>query len=371
MSNPKTSKILFLKRSICKNGGLEKATKTLFQAFSNRGCDIHLASLEDASYPSVTNHKLLTPSNLLKYKKICSFDKECQKLIKAHHFDTIFGVEQTSKQTHYRAGNGCHKSYLQLRKKTEGSLKGLSFKLNPLHNLLLKIEKNAFESPELKCLFTNSYMVKNQILENYNVKESKIHVIHNGVEWKKFNKPFIAPPPYQELNINPNVSKLLFIGHNYQRKGLDYLLQALANIDTPFHLSVVGRDKNISYYKKLCSKLKLLDKVTFFGDQLNTIPFYQCADIVVIPSIYDPFANVTVEALAMGCFVISSKTNGGHEILTKNTGIIIDNLNNKEEWVEILKLTLKNTYNRLSIRNSIEHLDYQKQLDKLVTKTLA
>ena len=46
-------------------------------------------------------------------------------------------------------------------------------------------------------------------------------------------------------------------------------------------------------------------------------PFYQMADALVIPSFYDPFANVTVEALAMGLFVLSSKHNGGPEILTK------------------------------------------------------
>ena len=45
-------------------------------------------------------------------------------------------------------------------------------------------------------------------------------------------------------------------------------------------------------------------------------PFYQQSDCLAIPSFYDPFANVTLEALAMGLYAVSSKTNGGHEILT-------------------------------------------------------
>ncbi len=55
-------------------------------------------------------------------------------------------------------------------------------------------------------------------------------------------------------------------------------------------------------------------------------PFYQLADALAIPSFYDPFANVTVEALAMGLFVVSSRSNGGFEILDPSKGIIIENL---------------------------------------------
>ena len=65
----------------------------------------------------------------------------------------------------------------------------------------------------------------------------------------------------------------------------------------------------------LAAKLNIQRRVTFFGPQKEIRPFYQFADALVIPSFYDPFANVTVEALAMGLFVVSSKSNGGHEIL--------------------------------------------------------
>jgi UDP-glucose:(heptosyl)LPS alpha-1,3-glucosyltransferase len=97
--------------------------------------------------------------------------------------------------------------------------------------------------------------------------------------------------------------------------------------------------------------------------------FYQFADAVVIPSLYDPFANVTVEALAMGLFVVSSKSNGGHEILTDKNGAIISNLFNRDSLTFALKEALrhpKTPMQALSIRESVRNLDYSLQTKKLI-----
>ena len=67
-------------------------------------------------------------------------------------------------------------------------------------------------------------------------------------------------------------------------------------------------------------------RVTFFGQRKDVDTFYQLADVCIIPSYYDPCANVTLEALAMGVYVISSRWNGAHEILTPEMGAVIEDL---------------------------------------------
>ncbi len=242
------------------------------------------------------------------------------------------------------------------------------------------MEKEAFESPELKQLFTNSHMVKKEILDHYQVKPEKISVVHNGVEWKEFEKPFQNWPAereklQKELNLDSALFHFLFVGHNFQRKGLDQLLKALSLVSArDFHLSVIGEDKNLTYYKELVEKLQLTGKVTFFGKRSDCIRFYQMADALVIPSLYDPFANVTLEALAFGVFVLSSKNNGGHEVLTAENGALLPSLEDPDAVAQVLSDAIKRPKNlRMAetIRESVKHLDFSHQLNALVEQCLS
>jgi UDP-glucose:(heptosyl)LPS alpha-1,3-glucosyltransferase len=98
-------------------------------------------------------------------------------------------------------------------------------------------------------------------------------------------------------------------------------------------------------------------------------PFYQMADVLVIPSFYDPFANVTIEALAMGLFIVSSKHNGGHEIITKENGTVIENLLHIDSLSHALENCLnhpKTTMSANRIRQSVAHLDFSTQLKELM-----
>ena len=154
------------------------------------------------------------------------------------------------------------------------------------------------------------------------------------------------------------------------RKGLDVLLNALASLSRrDFQLSIVGKENKVEFYKERAAQLGLQNKVCFFGPQPHIRPFYQMADALVIPSFYDPFANVTIEALAMGLFVVSSKTNGGHEILTDHNGAIIENLLDSDAIKAALERAMLHRKTRGSatrIRQSAAPFDFSFQLQKLI-----
>lgn len=338
-------KVAILKRDVARGGGLEKYALRVTEAFQNRGANVTLLS-DDSLFLS-----------RFSFRKIEQFDKYCTEYLALHPHEVVFGMDRNRFQTHLRAGNGVHAAYLDLRKSSEGFLKGISFPLNPLHRKLLQIEKEAFEHPSLKRLIVNSAMVQRQILEYYDVDPDKITVLHNGVEWSEM-RPDIEKSERFEF---------LFIGHNFRRKGLHKLLEALACCkEKDFHLSVIGEDKNLSYFEYLSQLLGL--SVTFLGKQNDILPFFRKADALVIPSFYDPFANVTVEALAMGLFVVSSKSNGGHEVLTPQSGAVIENLGDKDSFIAALETAMrhpKTKERRETIRASVRHLDFSCQLKKL------
>lgn len=357
------SSVVLLKSRLSHQGGLEKYTRRLAEAFVNKGC--HVTLLTTGPYFSLEKVEVVSLGKTLKLsiRHLQTFDNNCMKWLEAHKPSIIFGMERNSFQTHYRAGSGVHAAYLKKRALTDSWLKQFSFSINPLHRYLLKTEKKAFESPDLKVLFTNSHMVKNEILQTYSTPPDKIRVVHNGVEWVEKEGPFLE-------SFSPNFKKkglfhFLFVGNGFKRKGLEFLLKGLSGLNEPYQLTVVGTDKNFSKYKNLAKGLN----VKFVGAQPDVTPFYQKADALIIPSIYDPFSNVTLEGLAMGLFVVTSKNNGGHEVLQENTGTIIDFSNPQEALKKALKFP-KTLERATSIRQSIKELDFSIQLDKIVSQSL-
>ncbi|MGE0669789.1 MAG: glycosyltransferase family 4 protein, partial [Parachlamydiales bacterium] len=249
---------------------------------------------------------------------------------------------------------------------------------NPLHRSLLAIEKKSFESRKLRTLFTNSHMVKNEVLELYNIPAEKIEVVHNGVEWSQMLADFEQWQEKREeliaeLSLDPQAYQLLFIGHNYQRKGLENLLKGMNLIKTtPMQLCIIGKEKKIGYFKQMAQHLGLEKSVRFLGQRSDIRRFYQMADALAIPSSYDPFANVTVEALAMGLYVISSKTNGGHEVLQPYSGTTIDHLDDPHSVALAIQRavgTFKSVSSSAQIRASVEHLDFPNQLNRIIQAT--
>jgi len=365
-------KIALLKSRLSYRGGLEKYTLRLADAFIRKGCQVTILTTEEQNplfLPSIDVIPLMKGTKSTLYNLI-QFDRACSKWLNQHPQDYIFGLERTTFQTHYRAGSGVHATFLKQRALVDSLFKRFTTYSNPQHRLVLSLEKAAFESLKLHCLFTNSEMVKKEILTTYKTDPKKIEVIHNGVEWKEWEIPF-------QKSLFQGDSKpfqFLFIGNDYRRKGLTFLLRALAQLKTrDFHLTIVGKDKSTEKFQALAHLLKLDKHVTFAGPQKQVLPFYQNADALVIPSLYDPFANVTVEALAMGLFVVTSAFNGGKEILSSKTGMVIENLICPNSFVKALEIALnypKTSFSAEKIRMSIRELDFSIQLDKIVQKTL-
>jgi len=366
--------VIILKSHLSKLGGLEKQTLRISQEFGSQGCRVTILTngpFADVVLPSGVEVVNVGTTPKMSYAHIRKFDQLCQDWISKNPGEVIFGVERNTGVTHYRAGNGVHAEYLAKRFQTDSFLKRFSFRWNPMHRAILQIEKETYEDGRLQKLFTNSEMVKQEILQYYQVNPEKIEVIHNGVEWNELEVPF------QQWCSMPRKSApyhFLFVGNGYQRKGLEYILKALGQIKSDsFQLSVVGKEKKLSYFQNLTQTLGLDNQVTFYGSQKNLIPFYHKADALLIPSLYDPFANVTVEALAMGLQVVSSSFNGGKEVLNEETGVVISDLFDQDSIVCSLDKVMrerKSVESARRCRKSVKHLTFENQLKKMVAHTL-
>lgn len=376
----KPSHVVLLKSRAANFGGLEKSASRIASAFVNQGANVSILTTGEA--PENSEHISFHATETLAWPaflRMEQFDRFTKRWLENNPADLIFGMDRNREQTHVRAGNGVHDAYLKSREWTEGKWKAISCKFNPLHRKILELEKYAFENPRLQKLFTNSHMVRNQILERYKTPPAIIEVIHNGVEWYEMERDFARWSLQKEemlkkWDLPKDAFHFLFIGHGYLRKGLSQLLLGLSRLKTKhFHLSIVGKDSKIEEYIKKADELGLSKNVRFFGPQPDMRPFYQLADVLVIPSFYDPFANVTIEALAMGLFVVSSKYNGGHEILSPENGLVLENLLDADAIATDLAKAmsyLKTEQSAKRLRESVRHLDFSLQLNLLMKACL-
>ena len=161
-------------------------------------------------------------------------------------------------------------------------------------------------------------MVKEEIERHFGVPDSILHVIYSGVDIQSFHpdiKQRHRSALRAELGIAADATVFLFVGSGFERKGLAATLQAMTLLPPHTYLLVVGKDKKREKFKALACKSGLGRRVRFLGGQKDVKPFYGAADALVLPTLYDPFPNAALEAMAVGLPVITSEKSGAAEFI--------------------------------------------------------
>ncbi len=234
-------------------------------------------------------------------------------LTKADKF--YFSLDRISCPDIYRAGDGVHKVFLSIEKKSRTNL---------LHPIYLFLERKCFN--KAKHIISNSQMVKNDIVSTYKINPKKISVIHNGIEIKKFNYQKSFDKLSNEFSINKDQKILLYVGSGFERKGVKEFLQIISKLrNLDIKAFVVGKEKNIEYYQQLSKELDIDRQVIFTGARGDVDDFYTISDIFLFPTHYEPFSNVVLEAMSFENAVFTTRQNGASEIL--NNDFVMDNPN--------------------------------------------
>lgn len=158
----------------------------------------------------------------------------------------------------------------------------------------------------------------------YDAQEEKVCVVPGGVDLALF-QPGDQRAARDHLGLNGHRT-LLYVGRLDPIKGLEVLMRTLASMEIPcaVRLLVVGggdgRDQESRRMKHLTRKLAIQDRVDFLGSlDHNLLPlYYQAADVCVVPSYYESFGLVALEAMACGTPVVASRVAGLQTIVRDN-----------------------------------------------------
>jgi UDP-glucose:(heptosyl)LPS alpha-1,3-glucosyltransferase len=217
----------------------------------------------------------------------------------------------------YRAGDGVHRRWLELRALAAPLLERLGIALNPYHRYVCAAERRLFEHPRLRAVICNSRMVSDEIRRGFRIAPEKLHVVYSGVDLAYFNprkREELRGALRAELGCQPRDTLFLFVGAGFARKGLDAAIEALKLAgERSFWLLVVGTDRESRRFAAQAAPLG--DRVRFLGGREDVRPLYAAADCFILPSRYDPFPNTALEAFAMGLPAIVSSRCGAAEII--------------------------------------------------------
>lgn len=244
-------------------------------------------------------------------------------------FDLVQSHERIPGCHIYRAGDGVHRTWLSERSRILNPIKRYFLWHSRYHRYVMAQEAAMYADPNLKAVICNARMIAGEIMQTFHVPPEKIHVIYNGVNTEDFSpalKQQHRAGVRQALAIPPEAPVMLFVGSGFERKGLAGAIHAIAQ-HAEVHLIVVGKDKKTSSYKRLAYKTGASNRVHFVGMQKDPRPYYGAADMLLLPTLYDPFPNVVLEAMASGLGVITSTKCGGQEFIRENeNGFVCDAL---------------------------------------------
>jgi UDP-glucose:(heptosyl)LPS alpha-1,3-glucosyltransferase len=262
------------------------------------------------------------------------FARAARRVWQHEGFDLVQSHERIPGCDIYRAGDGVHARWLELRRRTLSGPRRLSLYLNPYHHYVCSAERRMFLDPRLKLVICNARMVKHEIQARFGLPDERFAVIYNGVDTAAFH-PGLAAEFRQsmraEWQIPADAPVLLYVGSGFERKGVARALAAIASWPEVY-LVIVGGDKHLASYRKLATASGIANRVRFCGPRNDVRPFYGMADGFILPTLYDPFPNVCVEALASGLPVLTSTTCGSAELLREGeNGWVADALD-AEAW---------------------------------------
>lgn len=323
-------------------GGAEIFSTEYTQALADAGHEVHIFANQwtPASHPNIHFHSV-PAIKLNSFLRFLSFAWFAARRVREERFDIIQSNERTVCQDIYWAGEGCHKEWLEQRTKYLRPFKKFLVALNPMHRLVLSLERSMFAPGNYKKIVAISEMVKHNIQKHYEVPDEDIIVIYNGVNLEKFhprNREKYREPVRQKLHVPDHALLLMYVGSGFERKGLKFLFQSLAFLEkADWRLLAVGKGNWKRYLAFAPEEVR--DKIIRMEPVNDIETYYAAADAFVLPSIYDPFGAVSLEAQAAGLPVVVSRYCGAAEIIDSGrNGFVVEDPHRPQDIAKQINL---------------------------------
>ncbi|MEE3331516.1 MAG: glycosyltransferase family 4 protein [Myxococcota bacterium] len=329
---------LFIERFEAAGGGLEHAAWQTAHTLAEAGDRVTVVCRSCDSSDAVETVRLRVPS-FWQPLRIQRYATLASKWLAAHRSEHGEQGEQGERRVDvshawsrvpgadiFHTGEGCHADYM---KRTYGERGARLRRASPRHIAQLRLERDVYTHAEpavtAQCV---SSSVAEQLLDRYGLGAERTPIIGYGVDTDRFAPVSEAAAERARRNLvgtAPAVGTpvFAFVGSGWRRKGLDTAIGALAGSrDERAELWVAGRD-NPGSWRKLAAALGVEKRVRFLGARADIEAVYAACDAWLLPTRYDAFGLVGLEAAAAGLPGIVSSAAGVSEVVGP-ASIVVD-----------------------------------------------
>lgn len=305
-------------------GGAEGYTVNLAASLKRRGHNVFLLATTFAESAGVVGNVELGRAGLTRRARYRSFvDSLEAHLAAGARYDVVHAIAPVWRCDLYHPQAGLsaeaiatgHLRYTGLRR----PLDRLATGINPKRQFVAAVERDllthAGSPTRVLCV---SELVKETARRHYGLPEDRLVTLFNAIDPARFDpaaKPGAGAAVRAQLGLAPDAVVALIVAQDFRRKGVGPAIEALARVDDPRLVLVVLGKPDPREFRALAVTRGVAHRVVFAGPAVDTYPYYQAADLFVLPTWHDPCSLVVLEALAMGLPTITTAQNGAHEVI--------------------------------------------------------
>ena len=327
-------KIALVKRRFSlKHGGSERYCVNLARRLDVLGHDVAVIGERiDEELAEEVKFVPVRVNNLTSWTRNQSFAENSGRAARQGNFDLVYGLGRSFGLDAVRVTERLQSHWLNVYYRHP--VNRWMQKINPRHRTLIGLERAIYRSKTVRRIVTQSQLDRRLVVEHYGIPEEKIRTIYNGVDTQVFH-PGVREQTRdvrEELGVEPGEPLLVFASMDFEGKGLLSILRALKlTRHQQTRLLVLGSGA-VRKFSWTARTLGIHRRVIFAGRKNEIQQYYAAGDLFLLPSAYEPFPNVNLEAMACGLPVLTTRTHGGADIIEPGrNGYLIRNMHAVDE----------------------------------------
>lgn len=308
-----------------RRGGAALWTRGFAAWLANRRCEVHVLARSRGPAETrlpVTFHAIDAPRSPLAFSAAVDERLAAIRPLLSHDMGVAIGCDIF--QPHVGSYSACWDGSVASYPAWLRPVKRLC-RLSPRRQRLRQMCADQFSGGS-QIFIAVSNKVAFDLQSRHQVAPERIRVVHNGVDLDRFRPDFAGDARLAErrrLGVRDDDVLLIAVAHHWRLKGLHGLMRATQQLrreGAALKLLVCGGRSTGS-----SEPVQRSDAVIDCGSVDDVRPFYAAADVCVHPTYYDACSLVTLEALASGLPIVTTRANGASELLTDGVnGIVLD-----------------------------------------------